>query len=73
MTPASRASSAAPRPPAAVGTDTQSWVDAVDIDDVRQIGVQPESTPAFLGFSFNAGGDLLGRAVMTPWAEVPAA
>jgi Raf kinase inhibitor-like YbhB/YbcL family protein len=48
-------------------------VDAVDIDDVRQIGVEPESTPAFLGFNINAGGHLLGRAVMTPWAEVPRA
>jgi Raf kinase inhibitor-like YbhB/YbcL family protein len=48
-------------------------VDAVDVDHVGQIGVQRDSTPALLGFSINAGGHLLGRAVMTPWAEVLAA
>jgi hypothetical protein len=32
-----------------------------------------DSTPAFLGFSINAGGHLLGHAVLIPWAEVPAA
>ena len=48
-------------------------VDAVDVEHVGQIGVQPDSTPALLGFSIHAGGHLLGRAVITPWAEVPAA
>ena len=32
-----------------------------------------DSTPAWLGFSINISGHLLGRAVITPWAEIPAA
>ena len=37
------------------------------------LSVQSGSTPALLGFSINAGGHLLGRAVIIPWAEIPAA
>ena len=37
------------------------------------IVVQADSTPAWLGFSINLSGHLLGRAVITPWAELPAA
>jgi hypothetical protein len=48
-------------------------VQAVDIEKVGQIGVQADSTPALLGFSINSGGHLLGRAVITSWAEIPAA
>jgi hypothetical protein len=32
-----------------------------------------DSTAPWLGFSINADGHLLGRAVITPWAEIPAA
>ena len=48
-------------------------VQAIDIEHVGQLGVTADSTPAFLGFNINAGGHLLARAVMIPWAEVPAA
>lgn len=48
-------------------------VQALDIEKVGQIGVQADSTPAWLGFAVNTGGHLLGRAVITPWAEIPAA
>jgi hypothetical protein len=48
-------------------------VQALDIDKVAQIGVQAGSTPAWLGFSINSGGHLLGRAVISPWAEIPSA
>jgi Raf kinase inhibitor-like YbhB/YbcL family protein len=48
-------------------------VHAIDVQHVGQLSVQTDSTPAFLGFSINAGGHLLGRAVIIPWAEVPAA
>jgi hypothetical protein len=48
-------------------------VQAVDIEKVGQIGVPADSTPAFLNFSINSGAHLLSRAVITPWAEIPAA
>ena len=48
-------------------------VQAIDVEHVGQLGVTADSTPAYLGFSINAGGHLLGRAVLIPWAEVPAA
>ena len=48
-------------------------VQAIDVEHVGQLSVQADSTPALLGFSINAGGHLLGRAVITPWAEIPAA
>jgi hypothetical protein len=47
-------------------------VQALDIENVREIGVEDQATPAFLGFSINTSGHLLARAVLTPWAEVPA-
>ena len=46
-------------------------VDALDIKNVGQLGVQPDSTPALMGFYVNVGGHLLGRAVITPIAKVP--
>jgi Raf kinase inhibitor-like YbhB/YbcL family protein len=46
-------------------------VQATDVEHVGQLGVQADSTPALLGFHINAG-HLLARAVITPWAEVPA-
>jgi phosphatidylethanolamine-binding protein (PEBP) family uncharacterized protein len=48
-------------------------VQALDVEHVGQLGVQADSTPALLGFHINAGGHLLARAVITPWAEIPAA
>jgi hypothetical protein len=48
-------------------------VQAVDIEKVGQIGVQADSTPAWLGFNLNSGGHVLGRAVIIPWAEIRAA
>ena len=48
-------------------------VQAIDVEHAGQLGVADDSTPAFLGFSINAGGHLLARAVIIPWAEVPAA
>jgi Raf kinase inhibitor-like YbhB/YbcL family protein len=48
-------------------------VQAIGIEKVGQLQVQADSTPAWLGFSINLSGHLLGRAVMTPWAELPAA
>jgi Raf kinase inhibitor-like YbhB/YbcL family protein len=48
-------------------------VQAIGIDRVGQLQVQADSTPAWLGFSINTSGSLLGRAVITPWAEIPAA
>jgi Raf kinase inhibitor-like YbhB/YbcL family protein len=48
-------------------------VQAIDVEHVGQLGVQVDSTPALLGFHINAGGHLLARAVMIPWAEIPAA
>jgi len=48
-------------------------VRAIDVEHVGQLGVTGDSTPAFLGFNINAGGHLLGRTVIIPWAEVPAA
>ena len=47
-------------------------VQAIDVEHVGQLSVAAGSTPALLGFSINAGGHLLGRAVITPWAEIPA-
>jgi Raf kinase inhibitor-like YbhB/YbcL family protein len=38
-----------------------------------QLRVQADSTPAWLGVSINISGHLLARAVIVPWAEVPAA
>ena len=46
-------------------------VQAIDVEHVGQLSVTAESTPALLGFSINAGGHLLGRAVIIPWAELP--
>jgi Raf kinase inhibitor-like YbhB/YbcL family protein len=50
-------------------------VQALGIEKVGQLQlrVQADSTPAWLGFSINISGHLLGRAVITPWAEIPAA
>ena len=50
-------------------------VQAIGIDKVGQLPlrVQADSTPAWLGFSINISGQLLGRAVITPWAETAAA
>ena len=47
---------------------------AIGIERVGQLQlpVQADSTPALLGFSINISGHLLGRAVMIPWAEIPA-
>ena len=49
-------------------------VQALGIEKVGQLQlqVQADSTPAWLGFSINVSGHLLGRAVITPWAEIPA-
>jgi phosphatidylethanolamine-binding protein (PEBP) family uncharacterized protein len=47
-------------------------VQALGIENVGQLQVQTGSTPAWLGFSLNVSGHLLGRAVITPWAEIPA-
>lgn len=47
-------------------------VQALDVEHVGQFGVQADSTPALLGFHINTGGHLLARAVMIPWAEIPA-
>jgi Raf kinase inhibitor-like YbhB/YbcL family protein len=50
-------------------------VQALGIEKVGQLQlqVQADSTPAWLGFGINISGHLLGRAVITPWAEIPAA
>ena len=50
-------------------------VQALGIEKVGQLQLQvhADSTPAWLGFSINISGHLLGRAVITPWAEIPAA
>jgi phosphatidylethanolamine-binding protein (PEBP) family uncharacterized protein len=47
-------------------------VQAIGIEKVGQLGVQADSTPAWLGFMINTSGHLLGRAVITAWAEIPA-
>jgi hypothetical protein len=47
-------------------------VQAISIDKVGQPRVQADSTPAWLGFSINVSGHLLGRAVIIPRAEIPA-
>jgi phosphatidylethanolamine-binding protein (PEBP) family uncharacterized protein len=50
-------------------------VQALSIEKVGQLQlqVQADSTPAWLGFSINLSGHLLGRAVITPVAEIPVA
>lgn len=48
-------------------------VQALGIEKVGQLQVQADSTPAWLGFSINISGHLLGRAVITPTAEIAAA
>ena len=50
-------------------------VQALGIEKVGQLQlpVRADSTPAWLGFSINISGHLLARAVMVPWAEIPAA
>jgi phosphatidylethanolamine-binding protein (PEBP) family uncharacterized protein len=48
-------------------------VQAIGIEKVGQLQVRADSTPAWLGFSINVSGHLLGRAVIMPWAELPAA
>jgi hypothetical protein len=49
-------------------------VQAIGIERVGQLQlpVQADSTPALLGFSINISSHLLGRAVMIPWAKIPA-
>jgi hypothetical protein len=47
-------------------------VQALGIEKAGQLGVQADSTPAWLGFMINVSGHLLGRAVITAWAEIPA-
>ena len=42
-------------------------VQALSIEKVGQLQVQADSTPAWLGFSINLSGHLLGRAVITAW------
>ena len=41
-------------------------------ESIEKIGVRADSTPALVFFTVNSGGHLLARAVITPWAEVPA-
>ena len=48
-------------------------VQAVGIERVGQLQVQADSTPAWLDYSINVSGNLLSRAVITAWAEIPAA
>ncbi len=48
-------------------------VQAIGIEKRGQLEVRADSTPAWLGFSINLSGHLLGRAVTTPWAVLPAA
>jgi phosphatidylethanolamine-binding protein (PEBP) family uncharacterized protein len=48
-------------------------VQALGIEKVRELQVQADSTPAWLGLCINTSGHLLGRAVITAWAEIPAA
>ncbi len=47
---------------------------ALGIEKVGQLElrVQADLTPAFLGFGINISGHLFGRAVIIPWAEIPA-
>ena len=47
-------------------------VQALDIESIEKIGMRADSTPALVGFTINSGGHLPARAVITPWAEVPA-
>jgi Phosphatidylethanolamine-binding protein len=42
-------------------------VQAIGIEKVGQLQVRADSTPAWLGFSINLSGHLLGRAVITPF------
>jgi hypothetical protein len=48
-------------------------VQALGIEKVRELQVQADLTPAWLGLCINTSGHLLGRAVITAWAEIPAA
>jgi len=48
-------------------------VQAIGIERVGQLRVQADSTPAWLGLMVNTSGHLLARAVITAWAEIPAA
>jgi Raf kinase inhibitor-like YbhB/YbcL family protein len=48
-------------------------VQALGIEKVRELQVQADSTPAWLGLCINTSSHLLGRAVITAWAEIPAA
>jgi Raf kinase inhibitor-like YbhB/YbcL family protein len=48
-------------------------VQALGLEKVRQLQVQADSTPAWLGFCISISGHLLGRAVITAWAEIQAA
>ncbi len=48
-------------------------IDALDIEHVGELGVRPDSTPALMRGQVTIGGHLLGRAVITPVAQVPAA
>jgi Raf kinase inhibitor-like YbhB/YbcL family protein len=45
-------------------------VQALDVENVEQLGVNASSTPAFLGFAILQ--HVLARAIITPWGEVPA-
>jgi Raf kinase inhibitor-like YbhB/YbcL family protein len=46
-------------------------VQAIGVEKVGQLRVQADSTPAWLGHSVNTSGQLLGRAVIAAWAEIP--
>ena len=48
-------------------------VQAIGVEKVGQLHVQADSTPAWLGHSINTSGQLLGRAVIAGWAEIPLA
>lgn len=56
-------------PPA--GHGPHRYVIVVHALDVEDIGVPAEGTPAYLGFTI--AGHILGRAVLTATAEIPAA
>ena len=82
MNPAGQAFGTGPSPisppqwpdcrPEGDGTGERLW-QAIGIEKVGQLQVQADSTPAWLGHSINTSGHLLRRAVIAPWAEIPAA
>ena len=73
MRPAGQAFGTGPPPPGDARHRYVIEVQAIRIEKVGQLQVQADSTPAWLGFMINTSGHLLGRAVITAWAEVPAA